>query len=187
MLADPGEGQVVRPEIMTPLGDAMRLVDRHQAHGGPLEAAEKLVERKSLGRDVQQVETARCKLAEHVQPLAFGLRAVEVRGRDAVPPRAVHLVLHQGNERAYNHARARQQAGGELVAQRLAPAGGHHRKHVAAIENRTHRFALTGKEGVVPENGAQRLVNPRVVDPRALGQRHGRRGYPRRRAGHPIR
>ena len=92
------------------------------------------------------------------------------RAWDSNPqPLAGHLILHQGYERANHHARARQQAGGDLVAQRLAAAGGHNRKHVAAVQNRA-RFPLDrdGRSGT--EDGSQRLGNPSVVNPRALGE-----------------
>ena len=75
-----------------------------------------------------------------------GKRAVQQHGRDAVLPRRVHLVFHEGDEGTHHQREPVPQQGGKLVAEGLSPAGGERGKHVAAFQNLPEDLFLVGPE-----------------------------------------
>ncbi len=58
------------------------------------------------------------------------------------------LVCHQRDQWADDHDEPLAGERGQLIAERLAPAGGHHDEAVAPFERRLHRLALAGPEGL---------------------------------------
>ena len=57
-LGEHGEPQVLGPEVVPPLGDAVRLVDREKRQRHPAEEVEEALGQQPLGRHVEQVELA---------------------------------------------------------------------------------------------------------------------------------
>ena len=142
-LAQLPELDVLGPEVVSPLADAVRLVDGEQGDAGraggavravgqPAQPLEEALGHERLGGDVQQVEFAGVQGAQHAARLAGLERRVVGGGADAGRPQRVDLVLHQRDERRDDDAGAGPHHGGELVAQRLAAAGGHEHERVAA-------------------------------------------------------
>ena len=75
------------------------------------------------------------------------------RGGVAVGAQSIHLVFHQGNQRAHADidacvASTRGSERGHLVAEALAAACWHHHQTVAASNARSDRFGLQRAEGV---------------------------------------
>ena len=56
------------------------------------------------------------------------------------------LIFHEGNERADDKGRARQNQGGQLVAEGLASAGGHHGEDRLAAQDGGQRLQLPGAQ-----------------------------------------
>jgi hypothetical protein len=81
-------------------------------------------------------------------------------------PQRRHLVLHQGDERRDDDGRARPQQGRDLVAQRLAAAGGHQHQRVAAGGDPVDDRRLLAAEGGIAEN----LVENRMGASRHVGR-----------------
>ncbi len=79
LLHQHGELRVVGPEIVTPLRDAMSLVDGEKRNGRLMQQREEIVHEQPLGRDVDQVEPARANAALH--PLNVRSRHARVDGR----------------------------------------------------------------------------------------------------------
>ena len=120
-----GEAEVVGPEVVAPLGDAVRLVDDEQAH---VRAAQPLGEarrREALGRDVEQPQVTGDRPCHHLAVDRGVLLRVDQRhgaGRDL--GQAVHLVLHQRDERRDDDGQVVAHERRQLVAERLpAPVG----------------------------------------------------------------
>ena len=111
-----------------------------------------------LGRDVEQVE-----LAGEVGALDSGRarpacwRGVEVGGAHADAHEGVDLVVHERDERRDDDAGALAQQRGDLVAEALAAAGRHEHDRVAAAGDLVDDLGLLAAEGVVAEDGVQRL------------------------------
>ena len=117
-----------------------------------------------LGRHVQQVELAAVKPRQHAARLAGLERRVVGGGADAGRLQRVDLVLHQRDERRDDDAGAGAHQRRQLVAQRLAAAGGHEHEGVAAGDEVLDDLLLVRPVLVEAEDVAQQ------------GARGGRRG-----------
>ena len=58
-LVQGGEGEIVGPEVVPPLGDTVRFVDGEQGHGAPVEQAQGRFHPQAFRREVEQVQLAR--------------------------------------------------------------------------------------------------------------------------------
>ena len=107
----------------------------------------------------------------------------DAAGRDALE--RLDLVLHQRDERRHDQRQVRAHERGQLVAERLARAGGHHHEHVAVRQRRPDRVGLPGPERGEAEQLVQRTVG--IAGARdglrrgraEAGQREGRGGFHR--------
>ena len=153
-----GEAEVVRPEVVAPLRDAVRLVDDEQPD---LRGLHRLQERRrgeALGRDVEQAQLAGgggLQRGAVVGGVALGVDERDAAGRDL--RQRLDLVLHERDERRDDERHVVAHERGQLVAQRLAGAGRHDDEHVA--RGRADRGAdgvlLAGAEGVEAEGLTQ--------------------------------
>ena len=133
---------VLRPEIVSPLADAVRFVDGDEPQARLLQQPPQrlaAVADEPLGRHVEQPAAIVADAREHLVALVRQQRAVQVRRRDAVDAQAVDLILHQRDERRDDDARCRDGRSRlracdqrrRLEAQRLAAAGRQHDDAVA--------------------------------------------------------
>ena len=152
------ELEVLRPEIVAPLRDAMRFVDGEEGDADPVQQLEGAFPHQALRRDVEQVERSRAGIGLDCPDFGEGECRVEIRGTHSRLQQGVHLVLHQRDERRDDDRDAVTQQGGNLVAQRLAAAGGHDHQGVAAAGHvPDDRFLLASKR-VVSEHAFEDLV-----------------------------
>ena len=179
-LGELGEGEVVGAEVVAPLRDAVRLVDREQGDAAALEEPLGGLGVEPLGCDVEQVELAGQVGALDLGPLGRLLAGVEVGGAHAVAHEGVDLVVHERDEGRHHHARALAQQRGDLVAEALAATGRHEHDGVAAARDLRDDLGLLAAEGVVAEDGVQRLGGR--VEARRGGARDAGRGWRGRRA-----
>ncbi len=133
---------VIGPEVVAPLADTVRLVDRHQTQTGRTHGCEKPLAAEALGHHVHQAVLS----AGHVfQPrglLPHRQRAVDVRNRQAQTAELIHLILHQRDQRRDHQRQSVQHHRRQLVAKALAAAGGHHAKAILAGQQRRDHLAL---------------------------------------------
>ena len=130
-----GEAEVVGPEVVAPLRDAVRLVDDEEADRHLAQRLEEPGRGEALRRDVEQPQLAGARAVEH-RAVGLGvLLGVDERDRAAdAPLERLDLVLHQRDERRDDDRQVRAQQRGQLVAERLPGAGRHDDEHVAAGE-----------------------------------------------------
>ena len=151
-VADP---QVVRAEVVAPLAHAMRLVHRDEADIRPPQHPLGAARGEPLRREVEELQRPRL----HRRPHRVGLLGRVARGQgarlDAGRPERAHLVAHERDQRGDDDRDARAQQRGELVAERLAAAGGHDGEGVLAHGHSAHDLLLPGAEVVVAEDLAQ--------------------------------
>ncbi len=150
--ADPA---VVGPEVVAPVGDAVRLVDDQQPAGGGqpgqhLVAEARVVE--PLGADQQHVDLAGAdRVLDRLPVLDVG--GVDRHRADAGALGGGDLVAHQREQRRDDHGRAgallAQQQGRHEVDRRLAPAGALHDQRAAAV----HRQRLDRRPLVLAQHG----------------------------------
>ena len=153
-----GEAEVVGPEVVPPLRDAVRLVDDEEPD---LRRAHRLEERRrgeALGRDVQQPQLARGRALERQAVVGGVLLRVDERGAPGGRHgERVDLVAHERHERRDDERQVVAHERGQLVAQRLAGARRHDDEHVARGRARrcAHGLLLAGAERVEAEVLAQ--------------------------------
>ena len=146
---------VFRTEVVAPLRDAMRLVDCEQRDPGAFEEIERLGFHQSFGRDVKEAQLAARDLIEG-RPIVGGIvGGVERGSRNAVTAKLRDLIAHQRDQRRHHDGQAVAQQRRELVAQRFAAAGRHHREHIAAVQDRGHDLILPRSEGFEAKSGAK--------------------------------
>jgi hypothetical protein len=151
LAAELAELAVLGAEIVAPVADAVRLVDRDRGQAAGLEALEEPRAHQALGGDVQEPQLAARERALDLAPLRAFLGAREHRGRRAVLAQRVDLVLHQRDQRADDHRQARAHESRGLVAQALPAARRHHEQRVPARERRADRLALERAQRLEPK------------------------------------
>src|SRR5215213_411698 len=137
------EPQVIRPEIVPPVRDAVGLVYGEQPDFDLADRGDEGLAAKPLGRDVNDLELPAPYPREPLTRLAVGQRAVYKGHGDAPRRERVHLVLHEGYERRDDERNAVEHHRGQLVAERLASARGHYDDRVEAAQDRLYDFSLS--------------------------------------------
>ena len=168
----------LRPELVSPLADAVGLVNRHEPDTPRVESCAKCVSAladQPLRGDVEQAAPSGVEIGVDRAPLIRRQRAVERRGRHTARHQTVHLVLHQRDERRDDQPETavRPHQRRHLEAQRLAAAGGQHDDAVAPAEVRRDRGALQRPELAVAPVSGQRVMQDGLVNGRGqlrLGQ-----------------
>ncbi|MNK83643.1 hypothetical protein D3C87_1034630 [compost metagenome] len=151
------EAQVVGPEVVAPLGETVRLVDGQARNRHPLERGDERAVAEALGGDVDELVGSSRQLGQPMLGLVRIERGVdEGRGNSSLDE-AVHLILHQGDERADHQGRAVQHHRRQLIADRLALPGGHDGHGLFAVEDRLNDLTLTLSKGRVAEIALQRV------------------------------
>ena len=141
------EERILRPEVVPPLRDAMRLVDRQEAHvrarqpgeGGGLRRGAPATHREGAAMPSR---TARLTKSRSLGIVGRG----EAPRLDAVAAQLRDLVAHQRDKRGDDDGEAAAQERRKLVAQRLAPAGRHDGKDVLPSDDGLHDRLLAGAE-----------------------------------------
>src|SRR2546426_4492650 len=166
--AQHAELPVLRAKVVAPLADAVRLVHREESRVRTREALCEALHHQALRRHVEQMVPARVEAGEDLRALPARLAAVEKSGRHARLAQAVHLVLHERDQRRDDDGEAAQVRGGRLVAERFAAARGQHHERVASLENGADGLGLQRKEAVVAPDAPYGLVDELRLDDAAI-------------------
>ena len=126
---------VIRAEIVTPLRNAVRLVDDEPRDRQLDEEPQKLIGRKPFGRHIQQPQSSGAGGAQHVVAAVRGQHRMQRAGSNPAAVQLVDLILHQRDERRYHERRTRQHDRRQLVGERLTRSSRHHREHVVSAED----------------------------------------------------
>ena len=153
-LAQAAKGAIVGPEVMTPLADAVRFINRDQRH---VHARKALGEARAetFGRHIKQVHLAALR---RIERLGAGIeihRAVQPLGPPADLFQRVDLIRHQRDQRRHDNGAARPDQRRNLVAERLAAAGRQHGKRVAALKHIADHVFLQAAKGLEAINALQ--------------------------------
>ena len=196
------DAAVVGPEVVAPVGDAVRLVDDEQA-GGLGQLGEHLVaERRvvqALRADQQYVDLARVDLR------ADGLPVLDVGGVDGGRADArslgrLDLVAHQREQRRDDHGRPgaepAKQRGGDEVDRGLPPAGLLYDEHAALLhhEGLDRSPLVVVQPGVVASDQGTQVLLGLIAGARGRGHgvlstkpaRHDRIAPQRRTSSPPV-
>ena len=168
-LAGQADPRVIGAEVVPPLADAVRLVDRQQGRLDPRHHLDEPAAAEPLRGDVDEVVPPRLDLVNPRELLGRVERAVDQRGPDSPLRQGIDLVFHQGDERADDQGQAGQKERGQLVAEALAASGRHHAEDIALPQDLFDHLALTRPEPLQAEALAERLFQ----FGRAVGDAHG--------------
>ena len=138
-----GQGEIGGAEVVSPLRDAVGLVDHEQRDAACAQQIEVLGILQALRRHVDEVVGAVRDLFRRLALLACRQRRVELRHLDARGLRLLLLVLHQRKQRRDDDDRLRQEECGKLVGERLPGAGGQETERIAAPERSFEQLLLS--------------------------------------------
>ena len=147
------EQAVIGAEIMPPFADAMRLVDREQAELRVREQLAEMARGGALGGDVEQVERARPEPFDRLRTVLID--AGQRRRADPHRFGGAELIVHQRDQRRDDDACPLQHRRGQLIAERLARAGRHHRKRPLPREHAIDHLCLHPAEAGEAEDTLQ--------------------------------
>ena len=151
-----GQLAVLRPEVVTPLADAMRLIDREPGDRPAGQLLKKAGREEALGCEVEQFEFSVVQSAKAATRLSGIQRRVQESRGNAGRLQRVHLILHQGDQRRQHHGETVLQHGRQLVAKRLAATGREQHQHITAGERVAHDLGLEGTKRIEAEVLLQR-------------------------------
>ncbi len=155
LLGQRRQSDIFRPEVMAPLRDAVRLVDREQGELRPFQQRQTARRQQPFRGDVEQVEVACDEALFDRLRFVPRERRVQHRGLDAGFEQPGDLVAHQRDQRRDDDAAARAQQRRQLVAKRLAAAGRHQHQAIAAAGDVIDDRLLLAAEGGQAENRVQ--------------------------------
>ena len=157
-LGEAAEHAVLGAEIVSPLADAVGLVDGHQRQRQLRQPLQHRGLHQPLGRQVEQVQRARFDAAPDVTA-QLGLDVgVEPLGCHARLLQGRHLVGHQRDQRRDDQAEATPQDSGDLIAEALAAAGRQDGERAASGQHLADHSRLQPAEIRVAEHAAQDIA-----------------------------
>ena len=148
---------VIRPEVVPPLRNAMRLIDSDQGQLPLGQHLHKSRHPQPLRRNKQElqapVQIIRARLPRH--------RALEsgVNPRHAQPQRSQlrRLVFHQCNQRRNHHRRPAPRNRRQLVAKALPRPRRHHQQQVAPLDSRAANRLLPRPKALKAKDRPQKF------------------------------
>ena len=141
-----GELAVFRPEVVTPVADAMGFIDGECAHLQPLDELQEARSQQALRRNEYQAIAAgrdlRLGLTEGIE------RHTAIKGsrRIARFTEPIDLIFHQRDQRRDHDVGPPRQLRRDLIAKRLTASGGHDDQRVASLEAGPNRLLLERAE-----------------------------------------
>ena len=136
----------------------MGFIDGKQPDPGARQQAQEARRQQPLGCHVEQVQFALDQLTLDVEGAAGVQCRIEEGRAHAKLSHGRHLILHQRDQRRDHDAGTGTQQGGNLVAQRLAAAGGHQHQGIAAGDQLFDDLLLQAAEVVESEDAAKQLT-----------------------------
>ena len=174
-LAQLGETSVLGAEVVPPLADAVRFVDRDGADLELRQLHEEAFEEQALRGHQQQAQRVAFEVALEVALLLRRQVAVRGGGRVAQEPQAVELVLHQRDQRRHDDGQPVGDQRRQLVAQRLAAAGRQDHERIASVNGSRDGLGLQRSQRIEAEHVLEHARDGAVLTLgiRAGGHRHG--------------
>ena len=140
------ELQILGPEVVAPLADAVGLVHGDERTVQIAEQGAKTGEGQALGRDVNQLVLAAGHGAQAPLALVRVQGGGQIGGGQTALFQGGDLVVHQRDERRDDQGGTREQRAGQLIHQALAATGGRHQQQAAGLQQGFDRLALAGTE-----------------------------------------
>jgi hypothetical protein len=97
-------------------------------------------------REVDQPDFTTANSISNLEVLGMRNCVIKASSWDVELAQLSHLILHERDERRDYHGQAIEEQGGELVAEGLTSAGGHHHQAVVSRQHTTNHFRLEREE-----------------------------------------
>ena len=149
------EAPVGRSKVVTPLADAVRLVDRNQREVESLDQPPERRHREPLRRHEKEVETTVPESSKHRPALITGLDRRKALGPKPRRPSTTDLILHERDEWAHDDRDPVQYHGRDLIAHALSTTGGQNAQSIPSGQHGTDQLFLAGAERRKAEAGSK--------------------------------
>ena len=159
MLAEVGDAEVRRTEVVAPLRDAMRLIDHKQAHVHILELGEEELRLKSFGREIEELIVLRNDTLVGLEHLLMRHAHEDRSSLDTSLDEMVDLVFHERDERSDHDAESAKCDGRHLEGDAFATARREEAERIMSGENRGYDVLLQRSEGIIAPVFLQYSVN----------------------------
>ena len=151
--------QIVRTEIVAPLGNTVRLVHHQQGNLHLLEKVAKALVLQAFHGNHQDLQLAGARPGHHRIGFIAALGRVDARRRNAVPLQKRQLVLHQRQQRRHHQRQVWQEQRRQLITQGLAGTGRKDRRRRTPGQYRTDRCLLTVAKLWITKNPLEGVVH----------------------------
>ena len=131
MFTQLAEFEVILAEVVTPLRDAVRLVDRDQTHLGARQHFHRAGLQQAFRSDIEQIDFSGRNRAGDARLVIRAQARIQKCGGDAELLERSNLLLRQGDQRGHDGRDSGAQRRGDLVAHRFTSPGGH--RHMAVL------------------------------------------------------
>ena len=147
--------QVAGPEILTPLGNAVGLVHRHQRDLPGLDRLQETIRQQPFRSHIDDLVHAAPDVAVHQPDLIGRQGAVDIGRRHPGIFQGHDLIPHQGDQRRDHQSDSVQQQSRNLVAQAFAAAGGHDAEGIPAGQLGVDQRLLAAPKGRIAKDPLQ--------------------------------
>ena len=154
---------ILRTEVVSPLRNTVRLVNRQHCRLPVRQALEEVIHHQTLRRDVEQLHPPGSAVRHHLLLLLTRHRGVEARRRHAVGQQLIDLIFHQGNQRRDHQRQSLLHQRRDLIAERFAAAGGHHHQTIPSAQRRINNGLLAGTKMLIAKGILQYLLRQRFL------------------------
>jgi len=141
-LPQPGDPQVRRAEVVSPLRDAVGFVDGQQRHPHFGETRPEQFAVDAFRRNVQEFHVAVDAVVENPVDVARLHTRMNRLGEDAPAAQLVDLIFHQRDQRRHDDAHPVQSEARHLVDDRFPASGRHQHQRIPTCADRFDRFEL---------------------------------------------
>ena len=150
-----GDLPVLRAKVMTPLADAVSLVNGDQPRLPSGQAVKHFRQHQPLRRNVQQAVLTVVQLGQTLARLGGGKSGIKVGSRHTGLLKCVDLIFHQSDQRRDNDGQSALGQSRQLVAKRFAAAGRHQHECVVPGQGLAHHLLLQRPKRLVAEEPLQ--------------------------------
>ena len=134
--------QIFRAKIVSPLRDAVRLIDGHERDLHAPQPIQKRLTREPLRSHIEQLQLSGPQIRIHPLRLFRGQARIQPRRRHAARPQRIDLIFHQRDERRNHQRRSLEEHRRQLITKRLSRPRGKKRQRRLSCEQRAHHRFL---------------------------------------------
>ena len=171
LVDDRAYAAILRPEVVSPLRNAVRLVDRIERNSDFAQEIDIILLRKRLGGEIEQLGLALEHVALDFRYGSLIQRRVQKMGHavlHAESPHRIHLVFHQRDQRRNDDRHPVHHQRGQLIAQRFAASRRHQHERILSVQHVPDNRLLISLETVEAEIALQAVAQFNILFPRHL-------------------